>query len=241
MLSEASPKRIEGSPSPATPWDSPPDFEEVARAKGKYSLYNSLMDQEITQITDLELGISQLRTEIEKLPNEVGSPEILRGEDLVFFHESGHATIALLFNIPIDAYNVAGKLGWVSADAPQRKKHYASVKLDGNEGVVSYRSTNLTEQQRKIMSAGGVASELARYGHIGSSTPDQESDRKKGGFGSIFEIQAVADPLADRFDTDLNVLYRFVLNRIALNKGFDDINQLIGKGCKIAELFGIVE
>jgi hypothetical protein len=199
------------------------------------------LDQETTQISELKLGILQLKKEIAALPEKVSSPEVLKGDDLVFFHEGGHATLALLFNIPIDAYNVAGKLGWVSVDAPQGKKHYASVKLDGNEGVVSYRLASLTDKQRKMMSAGGVASELSHFGHIGSSTTDQEGDRKKGGFGSIFEIQAVADPLADRFETDLNTLYRFTLNRIAQNKGFEDIDLLIESGYKISEVFGVLE
>lgn len=113
------------------------------------------MDQENIQITETEMAVLQLKKELSTLPEKIVSPEVLKNDDLVFFHEGGHATLALLFNIPIDAYNVAGKLGWVSTDAPQRKKHYASVKLDGNEGVVSYRSKTLTEEQQKLMSAGG--------------------------------------------------------------------------------------
>ncbi len=118
-------------------------------------MYNILMDQEINKITEVESVRENILREISELPDELKSPEVLRGDDLVFFHEGGHATVALLLNVQIDAYNVAGRLGWVSVNVPKNKRYYGSVKLDSNEGVVSYKPSVLSEEDRKMMSVGG--------------------------------------------------------------------------------------
>lgn len=158
-------------------------------------------------------------------------PESLEKDTLTFVHEGGHCVAALALNRKIYAYNVAGKVSWVSESMKREKGHIAKAKLTTNEGVVSYDSHGLTEEERQITAAAGTAGELVYFGHIESQFKEQEHDRKKGGFKSILEIQEVADTLADRFESgDLAHLYQEVMNRLSMGEGFDDFNKAIDSG-----------
>jgi hypothetical protein len=195
------------------------------------------MDSEIITQSETDLSIQAIRAEVLLLPTRIECPETVKGHELVFSHESGHITMALYFNWPVVFYNISNKLQWASEGYDTKKSSWSSTKLDDGEGTVLYVYPKSQKEKHKIVAAGGVAAKLTRFGHIGSSTDMQEGDRKNGNYRNIFEIQAIADPIADRFETDLSSLYRFTLNRVATGRGFDDINSLIKNGIRIEEVF----
>ena len=159
-------------------------------------------------------------------------PPPLEEDTLTLVHEGGHATYALAIGKKIKAYNIAGKVAWVSKQFPD-KANVANAKLTHNEGVVSYDSTGMTPEQIQESAAAGTAGELIFYGHIESAAAEQENDRKKGQYKSIWEIQSVADRLADKFEVgEMAQIYRFVMQRLVAGQGFDDINEAIEQGIK---------
>jgi hypothetical protein len=162
-------------------------------------------------------------------------PPSLENDKLTLAHEGGHATVALALGRKIKAYNIAGKVAWVSKQFPD-KSNIALAKLTHREGVVSYDTKNLTQEEIRLSAAAGAAGELLWLGYIESTAAEQEHDRKKGGFSSIWGIQETADKLANDMDTgSLAVLHRFVMHRLINGKGFDDINEAIDQGIKPIE------
>ncbi|GIW69618.1 MAG: hypothetical protein KatS3mg101_0365 [Patescibacteria group bacterium] len=159
-------------------------------------------------------------------------PPSLEKDTLTLVHEGGHATYALSIGRKIKAYNIAGKVAWVSRLYPE-KSNVANAKLTHNEGVVSYETAGMTPIQIQESAAAGAAGELVYFGHIESTAAEQENDRKKGKFNSIWEMQAVAEGLADKFEAgEMAKIYCFVMRRLVANQGFDDINEAIDQGIK---------
>ena len=158
-----------------------------------------------------------MQFESEKQKDKYLLPETLIGEEVTFFHEAGHATMALALGLEIHAYNIAGKVSWLAPTAPESKRNIKEAKLGHMEGVISYNSSKLKkEEDKKLLAAAGVAGELVAFDHIASPTKDQLHDRTKGGFESICDIQKVADTLADRFETgDLKETFDYVVTNMS--------------------------
>jgi len=154
--------------------------------------------------------------ESEKPKEKYPLPEALIGEEVTFFHEAGHATMALALGLEVYAYNISGKISWLSPRAPESKRRIIEAKLGHMEGVVSYNSSGLKDEDKKMLAAAGVAGELVAFNHIASSTESQVHDREKGGFGSIWDIQKTAETLADRFETgDLKETFNYVVENMS--------------------------
>lgn len=195
------------------------------------------MDRREYQGWDLDMIAGSILAEIKSLPKELRCPEALGPNDVVYWHEAGHAAMALAFNCVVDAYNLEGIIKWSSTHIKFYSDSGNPVENEPNGSFVSYRGSTATESDKRLIAAAGVASELVKLSSIRSLTAEQEEDRRLGGYKSIFEIQEAGETIASRFEHDLDRLYRFVLNRMAQGKGFDDLNILIISGLKITDIF----
>lgn len=128
-------------------------------------------------------------------------PEFLEGLKSTLFHEAGHLATARALGVRVWGYSVGGKVVWISSEMPPQVRALYERQARRLEGFVSVNPEDVTEQNRKLLAAGGAAGELILLGYIESGAKEQAQDRFIGGISTFGELQEIADVIADRLET----------------------------------------
>lgn len=164
----------------------------------------------------------------QKVIKELPIPKELEPYKLQIVHEAGHMAAAIVNGRSVDGYFL--KLGdkrvewW---DKPGQKPQIDHGDLGGS--LWHSAGVRRSDELNRIVMAGGIAAEIAVFGHVESTRQMQLDDRTGGAFEGFVDFFEMGDTVSEDFIGKNEHLFLTVVGKICRGESLADINRLFVK------------